>query len=123
MKTAQESFQELTLERMPVWGRIALVVVAILMTIEASRMRGIVGGLVAALVYGSMALRSVLDRGRPATWGRRHPVLDSLFFIPLLFLALAYVTDLSSGLCLLIAVAAGIPSAGRAAARRRGGRV
>lgn len=40
------------------------------------------------------------------TWSKAHPVFDSALFVPLVFLALASLTDLALGWCALIGVGA-----------------
>ena len=72
----------------------------------------------AAVVYGSIALATLLAWERTTAWSKRHPLLDSLIIVPLLFLAIAYVTSLSIGLCVLIALLAGLLLVGLSAVLR-----
>jgi hypothetical protein len=81
--------------------------------------RGVAVGTVAVVIYGSLTLSCLLAWERVRDWSKRHPLLDSLIFVPLLFLALAYVTKLSTALCVLIALIAGPPVAVLAFVRRR----
>jgi uncharacterized membrane protein len=81
--------------------------------------RGAVVGTVAAVVYGSAGLSTVLAWQRTTDWSKRHPLLDSLLVVPCLFLAIAYITKLSTGICVLIALLAGLVLVGIGAATRR----
>jgi hypothetical protein len=72
----------------------------------------------AAVVYGSIALATLLAWERTTAWSKRHPLLDSLIIVPVLFLAIAYVTSLSTGLCVLIALLAGLLLVGLSAVLR-----
>jgi hypothetical protein len=79
--------------------------------------RGVVVGALAAVVYGGIGL-STLAWQRTANWSKRHRLLDSLLIIPLLFFAIAYITKLPTGICLLIALLAGLALVGLSAALR-----
>jgi hypothetical protein len=81
--------------------------------------RGAVVGTAAAVVYGGIGLSTPLAWQRTANWSKRHRLLDSLLIIPLLFFAIAYITKLSTGICLLIALPAGLALAVLGAALRR----
>jgi hypothetical protein len=89
----------------------------------ASR-RGLLVAAIAAVVYGLMAMCWAFAWERTVAWSKRHPVLDGLVVVPLLFLALAYFTTMSTGLCAVAALLAGGLFVGLAAAlRRRRGRL
>jgi hypothetical protein len=62
---------------------------------------------VAVAVYGLISLSCLLAWERVAVWSKRHPLLDSSLVVPLLFLALAYITRIPTVFCLLIALGVG----------------
>ncbi len=103
----------------PIWFRLlgALAVAAAAAGLEVKR--GATVGIIAAVVYGSMALSTLLAWERTSAWSKQHPLLDSLIVVPLLFLAIAYLTDLSIALCLIIGVLGGLLLAGISAVLRR----
>jgi hypothetical protein len=105
--------------RPPVWFRLigCLGVTAAAAGLFAKR--GAVVGVIAVVVYGLLSFSCLLAWERVRDWSRRHPLLDSLIIVPLLFLALAYVTRLSTVICGLIALIAGPLLAAPAFARRR----
>ena len=70
--------------------------------------RGVVVGVVAAVVYGALTLSLLLAWERVAAWSKRHPLLDGLIIVPLLFLAVAYCTKLSIAICVVIALVGGL---------------
>ena len=95
-------------------------VMAVGLTVALTAKRGWAVGAVAALVYGGLAI-ATLRWDRLLGWSARHPLLDSAFFCPLVFLALAYITRLPTATCLAIALAAGAAFVGlRAVLRARG---
>ncbi len=83
--------------------------------------RGWLVGVVAAVVFGALAV-GAFRWDRLKSWSAEHPVLDSALFGPLLFLALAYITNLSTLGCVAIAAAGGgaaLALGGYLRARRR----
>ncbi|MEV0390183.1 hypothetical protein [Nonomuraea sp. NPDC050643] len=83
--------------------RVILPPVAVLITIGMYDKRGVVMAVIAAITYGTLAAISWLPPERLTRWSRAHPVIDGLFFAPLLFAGLAYLTSLSPAICLVIA--------------------
>ncbi|WP_146103683.1 hypothetical protein [Nonomuraea solani] len=83
--------------------RVILPPVAVLITIGMYDRRGVVMAIVAAITYGTLAALSWLPAERLTRWSREHPMIDGLFFAPLLFAGLAYLTSLSLLICLVIA--------------------
>ena len=102
----------------PLWFRLIGAVLFIALPAGLWVKRGVAVGLVAAIVYGFIALSTLLAWQQISAWSKRHPLLDGLIVVPLLFLAVAYLTHLSTGVCVLIAVLAGAPLVGLSAARR-----
>jgi predicted permease len=74
---------------------------------------------VAAVVCGLFVLFGLLGWERLRAWSERHPLLDSLVIVPLLFLGVAYFTRLPVVFCVLIALVAGVPLAVLSLALRR----
>jgi hypothetical protein len=97
--------------RPPVWVRLGSCLALTAAAAGLFGKRGVAVGTVAVVVYGSLTLSCLLAWERVRDWSKRHPLLDSLIFVPLLFLTLAYVTRLSTAICVLIALAAGPPVA------------
>ncbi|MEU4231365.1 hypothetical protein AB0F17_44320 [Nonomuraea sp. NPDC026600] len=84
------------------WPGIILTPVAVVITLGMIEKRGVVIGIIAALTYGTLAIVGWIPPHRLMRWSRQHPVLDELFFAPLLFGGLAYLTPLSLVMCLVI---------------------
>lgn len=89
------------------WQRVAAVVLAVALPLALWDKRGPAVGIVALVVYGSVFLIAAFNHRRMRAWSRRHVALDSLLIVPLIFLMLALVTNLSLALCVAIAAAAG----------------
>ncbi len=103
----------------PLWFRLLGVVAFTAAAAGLSLKRGAAVGIIAAVVYGSIALANLVAWQRTRAWSKQHPVLDSLLIVPLLFLAIAYLTDLSIGGCVAATALAGALLAGPPAVRRR----
>jgi hypothetical protein len=89
------------------WQKVALAVLALGLPVAIAAKRGWLIGVVAAAVYGGMAFACILRWDRVQAWSLRHPLVDSAFIVPVLFLALAYITSLSTALCIVISILAG----------------
>jgi hypothetical protein len=74
--------------------------------------RGWAVGVVGAVVYGVLAFANVVARDRLVAWSSLHPSLDAAFFGPLLFLALAFLTNLPTETCVAIALLGGVTVVG-----------
>ncbi|GAA3791402.1 hypothetical protein GCM10022226_07990 [Sphaerisporangium flaviroseum] len=94
--------------RPPTWVSLLLFPIAVLLAFAITEKRGIVLGVLAGVVYGSLAVAG-LALDRVSAWSKAHPVLDSIIMPPLLFFALAYLTPLSLIICLAITAAAAVP--------------
>jgi hypothetical protein len=105
-------------EQPPTWFRLLSALALTAVAAGLATKRGATVGIIAAVVYGSIALATLLAWERTTAWSKRHPLLDSLIIVPLLFLAIAYVTSLSIGLCVLIALLAGLLLVGLSAVLR-----
>lgn len=103
----------------PLWFRLLGVAALTAAAAALGVRRGVAVGIIAAVVYGSIALSTAAAWQRTAAWSKRHPLLDSLLIVPLLFLAVAYLTNLSIGLCVVIAALAGALLVGLSAVLRR----
>lgn len=103
----------------PVWFRLICCLSLIAAAAGVFAKRGVVVGVVAVIVYGLLSLSCLLAWERVRDWSKRHPLPDSLVIVPLLFVALAYVTRLSTVICILIAAIAGPLLMAPAYARRR----
>lgn len=88
--------------------QILTVIVGVGTTVAMWERRGAVAGLVALVIYGVGSAHTVLRWDKTIAWSKDHPFLDGLLVVPLLFLALAYLTDLGLLLCLAIAACAGV---------------
>ena len=105
--------------RPPLWFRLLGVVTLTAAAAGLGLERGLAVGIIAAVVYGSIALATFVAWQRTTAWSLQHPVLDSLFIVPLVFLAVAYLSDLSTGGCVAATAVAGALLAGPTAVRRR----
>ncbi|SHH53695.1 hypothetical protein SAMN05443575_4025 [Jatrophihabitans endophyticus] len=104
----------------PVWSRLLILPIGVLVVVELGSKRGWPMGVVAAIVYGIIALAMWFDaNGAFGEWSRRHPVAEGLFLGPLAFLLLAYVTSWSLWTCLLGGAAAALIGAGFGVRRAR----
>jgi len=86
----------------PKWVRLLAVPAFALSALGLASKRGWLVGVIAAIVYGSIALPMAVAPGGLIAWSRRHPIVDGSIFGPLLFLALAYITSWPIWLCLLV---------------------
>jgi hypothetical protein len=73
--------------------------------------RELVVAVAALLFYGGSGISVLFFWESTLGWFRIHAFADRLLFIPLLFLALAYVTTIPSVICLAISVCVGLPFA------------
>src|SRR3954447_26575298 len=103
----------------PVWLRAIIVPLFALLALGLASRRGWFVGVVAALVYGGIALSMAIAPGGTVDWSRRHPILDGSILGPILFLALAYLTHWPLWVCLIIGVAGLLIGAARGAQRAR----
>ncbi|WP_248962916.1 hypothetical protein [Sphaerisporangium perillae] len=94
--------------RPSVWLGLLLIPIDIYLTIALTEKHGLAVGILAGVVYGSLTLVS-LAYNRVVAWSKAHPLLDSLILLPLVFLALAYLTPLSLVMCAVITAACGVP--------------
>lgn len=94
-----ERFQARLSRRMPVWGRLVLAVVVILITLMAFDRRGWVTAIIAAVVFGAFAVFSWFDPIPYQRRAKRHRILDALPMIPLVFLMLAIWSSWSLWVC------------------------
>lgn len=93
---------------LPWWQRAGLAMFsALLAVLGAWRARGPLVGSIALLVFTVFGVSALAPR-RVQRWSRRHPVLDSLLVVPLMFLALAVVLRLSLWVCLVVALLTGV---------------
>ena len=76
-------------------------------------------GIAAAVVLGLIFLFGLLGWERMRPWSQRHPLLDRLIAVPLLFPVLAYLTVLPIVFCVLLALVVGVPLAALGLARLR----
>jgi hypothetical protein len=85
----------------------------------------VVVGIAAAAVFGLILLFGLLGWEHMRAWSERHPLLDRLIVVPLLFPAVAYLTLLPIVFGVLLALAVGLPLAvlglARLRARQRSG--
>jgi hypothetical protein len=122
-KSPLERFVRFSAKEPPMWQKATTVVLAVAMPVSIGIKRGWPLGLAAGVVYGCGFLGMLFARHRFIAWSTRHPVADAMFVIPLMFFALAYVTNLSLWVCATIAVCTWIALAGLAVWRRRTRRV
>lgn len=104
------------------WRKLGAVLLWVVLPVALWDKRGPLVGLIAVAVYGAVFLLPAFRYRATDAWSRRHPALDASLVVPLLVLALAYVTELSIGACVLIGVAAGaviVPVNVRGAAANR----
>lgn len=90
------------------WRKVAAVVLAILLPVALWDKRGAIVGVIALVVYGGVLLIATFNHSRTMTWSRRHVALDAALIVPLVFLALAYLTDLALATCVALALASGV---------------
>ncbi|MGW4644622.1 hypothetical protein ACWEN6_39360 [Sphaerisporangium sp. NPDC004334] len=95
--------------RMPPWWLgLLLVPVDVYLAISLAEKHGLAVGVLAAVVYGALTFVPLFFEEVTA-WSRAHPVLDGLVLVPLVFLALAYLTPLSLAMCAAVTAACGLP--------------
>ncbi len=76
---------------------------AVLSAILLYSKRGWMVAAVGALVLGALAASSFIDPGRLRGWSSKHWVLDGAMFGPLLFVGLAFITNMPTLVCVTIA--------------------
>ena len=77
---------------------------AVLFSILLYGKRGWGVAAVGAFGWGAVAVVSFIDRNRWIGWNTEHPVLDGAMFGSLLFVGLAFITDMPTLVCVAIAV-------------------
>lgn len=93
------------LERPPsLLQKVVLPIMAILFSILLYGKRGWVVAAVGAFGWGALVVFSFIDRNRLMPWSTEHWVLDGAMFGPLLFVGLAFITDMPTLVCVAIAV-------------------
>ncbi|MFC6085095.1 hypothetical protein [Sphaerisporangium aureirubrum] len=92
----------------PRWFALLLLPVGAYLAVALTEKHSLAVGVLAAVVYGTLALVPLFSV-QVRSWSKAHPVLDSLVLIPLIFLALAYLTPLSLPLCAAITAACTLP--------------
>jgi hypothetical protein len=85
----------------PIWMRAAYIPLFAVMAFALTKRRGWELGVVAAIVYGGLAISMALSPGGVVAWSRAHPKLDGAMLGPVTFLAMAYLTRLSVWWCLV----------------------
>lgn len=89
------------------WQKVLLPVVVVLVTVGLADRRGWGVAIVAVIVYGAIGVAFISFHDQLVAFSQDHPVLDASLFAPLLFIALAYMSELSIVLCIVIALAGG----------------
>lgn len=82
------------------------VIAGVFLTFAIWEKRGAVAGIVALVVYGLGFSFAALRYERVVAWSIKHPLIDSAFLAPFVFLACAYITDWPLGICALVGVGA-----------------
>lgn len=95
----------------PLWFRIYGLAVCCLLPLGLFGRRGTAVGILAVLVYGGVGLLNLFVWDRTVQWSQGHRLADRLLIVPFIFLLLAYITTMSSALCLLISLCVGLPLA------------
>ena len=85
-------------------GKIALAGLTVAVPLALWDKRGAAVAVIAAFSYGILFGLAVLTPRPWAEWSRRHVVLDALIVVPLMFVALAYITNMSLVLCVVVAL-------------------
>lgn len=101
-----------------VWARAGAIPVAAIVSFWVATRRRLLLGVIAAFVFGLVAVAVAISPRRLHAWSQRHPFLDAAYLGPLLFLGVATLTPLPIWSC----VAAGFVGAAiglLGAARRR----
>jgi hypothetical protein len=91
----------------PRWLALLLLPIAVYLTVSLTEKHGLAVGVLAGVVYGGLALVALFFN-QVRAWSKAHPVLDSLVIIPLIFLALAYVTPLPLLMCAAVTAVCGL---------------
>ncbi|HWT93457.1 MAG TPA: hypothetical protein VN238_10705 [Solirubrobacteraceae bacterium] len=89
------------------WQQAACVLIAVFLPVSAWQDRGAIVGLIAFAVYTPLFLVGAFRHARVLAWSARRPVLDAALFVPLVFVPVATLTDLSLAVCALIALGVG----------------
>lgn len=112
------------LDREPAaWQRALAPLLAPAIASVVGQRRGVALGLAALVVYGGLFLPFAVAPDAVKAWSARHPALDRLLCLPLLFFALLVVSPLSTPYCAGVALACGIPLLVVTAVARRGANV
>jgi hypothetical protein len=85
--------------------RVVAVLSFALVALGLAGRRGWVVGVVAAILYGLIAVPPAISWTRSVAWSRRHPLTDGAALGPLAFLLLAYVTRWPLWVCVLLGLA------------------
>jgi hypothetical protein len=83
-----------------------MVLLGVLLTVGVWDRRGTVAGFVALAVSCIVFAVGAFKHQAVVSWSNAHPILDSALLAPLVFLALASLTDLTLALCAVIGLAA-----------------
>ncbi len=102
----------------PAWFRLVGAVGLTAAALGLVAKRGAAVGIIAGVIYGSIGLATLLAWEQTTAWSKGHPLLDSLIIVPLLFLTVAYITNFSVGMCVVISLLAGLLLVGLSAALR-----
>jgi hypothetical protein len=101
------------------WEKVVLLFLAVATPVWLGSERGVVIGVVAAVVYGPLFGLGALRHRQMIAWSQAHPNLDMLWLPALLFLALAGWSDWPLWVCVAAALGGGAAIAAVAVALRR----
>ncbi|MFC4592119.1 hypothetical protein [Sphaerisporangium corydalis] len=94
--------------RPPKWFSLLLIPIYGMVAVDLARERGPVVGIAAGVLYGLLIVVGLTLKWW-TSWAQVHPRLDSLVIVPLIFVALAYLTSLSLLTCGIITAAISVP--------------
>lgn len=91
--------------RPPIWVRVIAPIALAFVAFGLAAKRGVLVGVVAAVVYGLLTIPVAVSPQTIISWSRQHPVLDGSVLGPLVFLMLAYITSWPLWVCVTVGLA------------------
>lgn len=89
----------------PLWMKLILVVPGVQITLVLYDRRGIALAVLGAALWSGFLVLALRGSRGASAWSRAHPAMDAAMTVPIVFVALAYLTRLELWWCALIGVA------------------
>ena len=107
LEPSVQRFNERAAREPRTWEKAVLVFLAVATPIWLGSERGVVVGVVAAVVFGPLFVLGAFRRGRLIGWSQAHPNLDLLWAPAIFFLAFAGWSDWPLWVCAAAALGGG----------------